>query len=75
MAKRKLLNRSKRPPTNGCRLNDEEFEACFHWKDACCGPLGFNGHRTTFFFGQHYFTRLRYLQTIDLLKPLVVFGY
>jgi len=54
MVKRKLLNRNKRPPTYGWRLNDEEFDELNKtYKftlEGCCDPLGFNGHRKLPFY-------------------------
>jgi len=48
MVKHKLLNRSKRRPIDGWRLNDEEFDELkkTYWftLEGCCDPLGFNGH-------------------------------
>ncbi len=49
MVKRKLLNRSKRPPTNGWRLNNDEFDELtktyMFTLEGCCDPFGFNGYK------------------------------
>jgi len=49
MVKRKLLYRSKRPPTHGWRLIDEkcdEFNKTYRFtSEGWCDPLGFNGYR------------------------------
>ena len=53
-----FLNRRKRPPTYGWRLNDKEFDELnrthnFTFGD-CCDPLGLNGHwNSTFYFKQN----------------------
>ena len=56
IVKRKLLNRSKRPPTNGCRLHDVEFnESNKTYRftlERCFDPLGFNGHKKYHIFGE-----------------------
>ena len=48
MVKSKILNCSKRPPADGWRLNDKEFEELNKtYKftlEGYCDPLGFNGH-------------------------------
>jgi hypothetical protein len=53
MVKRKLFNRSKRPPTYGWRLIDEEFDelnTTYRFTlYRCCDPLGFNGHTQLYF--------------------------
>ena len=47
--KRKLLSRSKRPPTDGWRLNDKEFDELHKiykfTAEGCCDSLSLNGHR------------------------------
>jgi len=47
MVKCKLLNRRKRPLTDGLRLNDEELDKLnkvySFTLEGCCDPLGFNG--------------------------------
>jgi len=54
--KRKLLSRSKRPPTNGWRLNDKEFDELHRiykfTMEGCCDSLGSNGHR-----GLHFYSK------------------
>ena len=49
MVKRKLLNRSKRPPIDGWRLNDEEFDELnktYRFTlERCCDLLDFNGQK------------------------------
>ena len=56
-AKRKLLNRSKRPPNEGWRLNDEKFDelnkAYRFTMEGYCYPLGFNGHRKLPFYSEN----------------------
>ena len=46
---RKLLNRRKRPPTDGWKLNDTKFDEINRTYsftlEGCCYPLGFNYHR------------------------------
>jgi hypothetical protein len=46
--KRKLLSRSKRPTSDGWRLNDKEFDELHNiYKftvKGCCDSLGLNGH-------------------------------
>ena len=48
IVKRRLTNRSKRPPTDGWRLNDTEFNelhAVYKFTvEGCCDTLGLNGH-------------------------------
>ena len=47
--KRKLLSRSKRPTTDGLRLDDKEFDELHNiYKftvEGCCDSLGLNGHK------------------------------
>jgi hypothetical protein len=54
--KRKFLSRSKRPPTNGWRRNDKEFDELHRiYKftvEGCCGALGLNGHRGLPFYSK-----------------------
>jgi len=57
MMKRKLLNRSKRPPTECWRLNDEKFDQVNKTYrltlEGCCDPLGFNGHMKLPFYSKN----------------------
>jgi hypothetical protein len=50
----KLLNRRKRPPTDGWRLSDKEFDELNRvygfTLEGCCDPLGLNGHRDLSFY-------------------------
>jgi hypothetical protein len=53
---RKLLNRRKRPTTDGWRLSDQEFDELnrvysFTLK-GCCDPLGLNDHRNLPFYSE-----------------------
>ena len=45
---RKLLSHSERPPTDGWRLNDKEFDELHiilkFTAEGCCDSLGLNGH-------------------------------
>ena len=54
--KRKLLNRSKRPTTDGWRLNDKESDELHNiYKftvEGCCDSLGLNGHRGLSFYSK-----------------------
>ena len=55
--KRKLLSRTKRPPTDGWRLNDKEFNE-FHsiYKfivEGCCDSLNLNGRKGLPFYSEH----------------------
>ena len=47
--KRKLLSRRERPPSEGWRLSDKEFDKLHRiYKftvEGCCNSLGMNGHR------------------------------
>ena len=58
IVKRKLASRSKRPPTDGWRLNDTEFNelhAVYKFTvEGCCGVLGLNGHMNLPFYSEHY---------------------
>ncbi len=49
IVKRKLASRSKRPPTDGWRLNDTEFDKLHTFYkfivEGCCDALGLNGHK------------------------------
>jgi hypothetical protein len=53
---RKLLNRRKRPPIDGCRLNNEEFDELSRTRsftlEGCCDPLGLNGHQNLPFYSK-----------------------
>ena len=53
---RKLFNHRKRPPTDGWRLNDNEFEELnitySFTLEACCDPLGLSGHRNLPFYSE-----------------------
>ena len=70
MVKRKLLNRSKRPPTDGWRLNDEEVDKVNKtYKftlEGCCDRLGFNDLRTLPFYAENH-----YLIDHDVSKQLI----
>ena len=56
IVKRKLTNRSKRPPTDGWRLNDTEFNklhAVYKFTvEGCCDTLGLNGHMKLPFYSE-----------------------
>ena len=49
MSKLKLLSRSKRPPTDGWRLTEKEFDELHgihkFTVEGCCDSLGLNGHK------------------------------
>ena len=53
---RKLLNRRKRPDTNGWRLSDKEFDELNRiysfTLEGCCEPLGLNGNRNLAFYSE-----------------------
>jgi hypothetical protein len=53
---RKLNNRRKRPPTDGWRLNDKEFNELHNrysfTLEACCDPSGLNGHRNLPYYSE-----------------------
>ena len=53
---RKLLNRRKRPTTDGWRLIDKEFDELNRvysfTLEGCCDPLGLNGHRNLPFYSE-----------------------
>ena len=59
IVKRKLLNRSKRPPSDGWRRNDEVFDELnktySFTLEGCCDPLGFNNHRKLPFYSENIF--------------------
>jgi len=54
--KRKLLSRSKRPPTDGWRLYDKEFDelhSIYNFAlEGCCDSLGLNGHKRLPFYSK-----------------------
>ena len=54
---RKLLNRRKRPTTDGWRLSDKEFDELNKMYsftlEGCCDPLGLNDHRNLPFYPEH----------------------
>ena len=54
--KRKPLSRSKRPPTDGWRLNDKEFDdlhSIYKFTvEGCCESLGLNGHKGLPFYSK-----------------------
>jgi hypothetical protein len=54
--KPRLLNRSKRLPTDGWRLNDKEFDELHNiYKfsvEGCCDSLGLNGHKGLPFYSK-----------------------
>ncbi len=56
IVKRKLASRSKRPPTDGWRLNDTEFDKLhILYKiavEGCCDALGLNGHMNLPFYSE-----------------------
>jgi len=57
--KRKLLSRSKKPPTDGWRSNDKEFDELHNiYKftvEGCCDSLGLYGHKVLpFYFEQNF---------------------
>ncbi len=56
IVKRKLASRSKRPPTNGWRLNEEGFEqlhTLYKFNvEGCCDVLGLNGHKKSPFYSE-----------------------
>ena len=53
---RKFLNRRKRPPTDGWRLSDKEFDELniiySFTLEGCCDPLGLNGHQNLPFYSE-----------------------
>ncbi len=54
--KRILLSRSTRPPTDGWRLNDTEFDELHSiykfTMEGCCDSLGLNGHKGLPFYSK-----------------------
>ena len=54
--KRKLLSRSKRPATDGWRLNGKEFDELHNiyrfTVEGCCDSLGLNGHKGLPFYSK-----------------------
>ena len=54
--KRKALSRIKRPPTDGWRLNDKEFDELHKiykfTMEGCCDSLGLNGHKGLPFYSK-----------------------
>ena len=56
---RKLSNRRKRPPTNGWRLYDKEFDELTRTYnftlEGCCDPSGLSSHRNLPFYSEQNF--------------------
>jgi hypothetical protein len=54
---RNLLNRRKRPATDGWRLSDKEFDELniiySFTLESCCDPLGLNGHRKLTLYSEY----------------------
>ncbi len=57
IVKRKLASRSKRPPTDGWRLNDTKFDQLHtlyrFTMEGCCDVLGLNDHKNLPFYSEH----------------------
>ncbi len=57
IVKRNLASRSKRPPTDGWRLNDTEFDQLhtlyIFIVEGCCDALGLNSHMNLPFYSEH----------------------